>query len=84
MSGAPAERLRWRCRRGLLELDLLLDGFMSQGYDALDILEAASFEALLALPDPLLLRYLLGLESPEDQGQARVIAHIRRTARTSA
>ncbi|MGE0082395.1 MAG: succinate dehydrogenase assembly factor 2 [Thiohalomonadaceae bacterium] len=78
------ERLRWRCRRGLLELDLLLEAFLRQGYAALDTRETAAFEALLDLPDPQLLRYLLGLESPDDQGWVRVIAHIRRAALPSA
>ncbi len=75
-----AERLRWRCRRGLLELDLLLENFMAHGYGQLDAQEAAAFEALLMLPDPQLLRYLLGQDTPKDQGQARVVVHIRHTA----
>lgn len=83
MSRVPAH-LRWRCRRGLLELDLLLGAFLNHGYGTLDAAEAAVFENLLALPDPQLLRYLLGLEFPADQGWARVIAHIRRTARDPA
>ena len=77
---ADTERLRWRCRRGLLELDLLLEGFLARGHGQLDPDEAAAFEALLTLPDPQLLRYLLGQDTPEDQGQARVVAHIRHTA----
>lgn len=79
MSSVPA-RLRWRCRRGLLELDLLLEAFLHEGYADLAPDEAAAFEALLGLPDPQLLRYLLGLESPDDQGWVRVIARIRRAA----
>ncbi|MFA5531626.1 MAG: succinate dehydrogenase assembly factor 2 [Thiohalomonadaceae bacterium] len=76
-------RLRWRCRRGLLELDLLLDAFLNHGYACLDDNDVAAFEALLELPDPQLLRYLLGLEAPDDQGWVRVIAHIRRAALAS-
>jgi antitoxin CptB len=73
------DRLRWRCRRGLLELDLLLEGFLAHGHAHLTAEEGVAFESLLALPDPLLLRYLLGQDTPEDQGQARVVAHIRHT-----
>lgn len=45
------ERLRWRCRRGLLELDLVLDRFMDEHYEQLDQAKRRQFEALLDLPD---------------------------------
>ena len=45
------DRLRWRCRRGLLELDLVLTRFLDQGYAELDAREREVFVALLAHAD---------------------------------
>ena len=45
------ERARWRCRRGLLELDIILQRFMDQYYAQLDEQGLEQFERLLALPD---------------------------------
>ena len=45
------DRLRWRCRRGLLELDLVLTRFLAQGYTDLDARQREVFVALLAHAD---------------------------------
>ncbi|NBQ69472.1 MAG: succinate dehydrogenase assembly factor 2 [Nitrosomonadaceae bacterium] len=45
------ERARWRCRRGLLELDIILQRFMDQHYAQLDQQGLEQFERLLSLPD---------------------------------
>jgi len=45
------ERARWRCRRGLLELDIVLQRFMDQYYTQLNESGLGQFERLLALPD---------------------------------
>lgn len=45
------ERLRWRCRRGMLELDLLLQRFLEQYASQLDEAQLKMFETLLSLPD---------------------------------
>jgi len=45
------ERARWRCRRGLLELDIVLQRFMDEYYAGLDEAELRQFETLLDLPD---------------------------------
>lgn len=45
------ERARWRCRRGLLELDIVLQRFMDQHYSQLNEDGHLQFERLLALPD---------------------------------
>ena len=45
------ERAHWRCRRGLLELDIVLQRFMDQYYTQLDESGLEQFERLLALPD---------------------------------
>jgi antitoxin CptB len=46
-----SRRLAWRCRRGMLELDILLQRFVSKQFDALSLAELTAFDAMLALPD---------------------------------
>jgi antitoxin CptB len=48
---AEQRRFAWRCRRGLLELDIVLQDFVQHQYDALTLAELQVFDALLALPD---------------------------------
>ncbi|HKX53041.1 MAG TPA: succinate dehydrogenase assembly factor 2 [Nitrosospira sp.] len=45
------ERTRWRCRRGLLELDIVLQRFMDEHYATLDEAGLQQFETLLDFPD---------------------------------
>ena len=51
MNSKAFERARWRCRRGMLELDIILQRFMSVYYSRLSFDEMAQFEQLLSLPD---------------------------------
>ncbi|HET7634078.1 MAG TPA: succinate dehydrogenase assembly factor 2 [Burkholderiales bacterium] len=44
-------RLRWRCRRGMLELDLALDRFLERYGAALSADQRATFEEVLDYPD---------------------------------
>ncbi|MCC6302587.1 MAG: succinate dehydrogenase assembly factor 2 [Gammaproteobacteria bacterium] len=85
MSGAPEPareraRLRWQCRRGMRELDLLLQGFLDHAYDDAPGAERAAFQRLLDYPDPLLLEYLLGSLAPGDREIRDVIVKIRGAA----
>ncbi|MEO8331305.1 MAG: succinate dehydrogenase assembly factor 2 [Gallionella sp.] len=45
------ERVRWRSRRGLLELDIVLGRFIEKYYAQLDEAERLAFEELLDMPD---------------------------------
>lgn len=45
------ERIRWRCRRGLLELDIILQRFVDEHYAKLDETGLRQFETLLDLSD---------------------------------
>lgn len=73
-------RLYWQCRRGMLELDSLLQGFFKYHVDSLSQEEISAFEALLKSPDDLLLEYLMGRLIPVDTGMADVVAKIRQSA----
>ena len=56
-------RLRYRCRRGLLELDTLLARFIdSPQFTQLSPTQCQAFEVFLDEPDPQLLTWLLGQE----------------------
>jgi antitoxin CptB len=55
----------WRCRRGMKELDVLLERFARQHYGSASPGHRRAFERLLELPDPLLVDLLLG---PPGQG----------------
>ncbi|MGE0384709.1 MAG: succinate dehydrogenase assembly factor 2 [Gammaproteobacteria bacterium] len=45
-------RIRWRCRRGMKELDVLFTAFVDRCYDALSDPEREAFERLLDTADP--------------------------------
>jgi len=57
-------RLRWQCRRGLLELDVLFIHFLEQYYSALNETEKGAFQRLLEQPDQTLLSWLQGQQEP--------------------
>lgn len=80
MSKNSLHRLRWRCRRGLLELDLLLGNFLETSHESISDEEKQAFEALLYYSDPELWRYCLGEETHPDPVTANVIAKIRHAA----
>lgn len=60
------DQIRWRCRRGVLELDVILTRFLEQKYDGLSEDELIKFYALLELPDPLLQQWLIYGEMPDE------------------
>ena len=57
-------RLRWQCRRGLLELDILFVRFLERHYSALNTDEQNAFQKLLEQPDQTLLAWLQGQQEP--------------------
>jgi antitoxin CptB len=60
------ERLKWRSRRGLLELDLVFERFWKGAGATLTEGEAAALERLLAMPDNDLLDLVMGrIENPD-------------------
>ena len=60
-------RLRWACRRGMLELDVLFMPFVEEAYDALSAEKKAIFERLLECQDPELFAWFMGHETCEDE-----------------
>ena len=54
------ERVRWRCRRGLLELDIVLGRFIEKHYAGLDEAQQIAFDVLLDMPDTELWDMIVG------------------------
>ena len=54
------KRLRWRCRRGMRELDVLLERYLAERWPSAPPARRAAFRALLELPDPELAALCLG------------------------
>jgi antitoxin CptB len=70
-------RLRWRSRRGLLELDVVLKDFLDHRYVDLTPAEQVAFEQLLATPDETLMAYVQGSRNPADKELMQIVSKIR-------
>jgi antitoxin CptB len=80
---AARNRLKWRCRRGLLENDLLLERFFRHHEAALTRPQAEAIEALMELPDNDLLDLLLSrtqLQGPLDRAEVHDVLGLMRPA----
>ena len=77
IAAADLRRLRWRCRRGLLENDLMLARFLERHGDGLDDARLAALNALLAFGDNDLWDLLSGRVACSDSRLAPVVAMIR-------
>ena len=60
-------KLKWACRRGMLELDMLFIPFVDEAYDNLSVSQQITFERLLTCQDPELFAWFMGHEICEDQ-----------------
>jgi antitoxin CptB len=74
------QRLLWSCRRGMLELDILFNDFVSLRYDSLQPNDQQAFNQLLDYPDAVLFDLLMGKSVAADEGIASVIEQIRSVA----
>jgi antitoxin CptB len=75
------QRLRWQCRRGMLELDLLLTGFLETGYQDLDEKAQRAFVRLLGYQDQILHDWLIGQAVAADRELRDLVTRIRDAAR---
>jgi antitoxin CptB len=81
-------KLRWRCRRGLLENDLFVERFFSRHASGLTVAQANGLEILMDLSDNDLLDLLLGrkpLSAELDQGSvSQVLGMLREPPRVDS
>ncbi|MCH1423806.1 succinate dehydrogenase assembly factor 2 [Burkholderiales bacterium] len=72
------DRLRWSCRRGLLELDLVLQRFLREEYPLLGDEQKQTFSRLLGLPDNDLLDLAMGRADTTDEAFGEIVQLMRK------
>ncbi len=77
-------KLKWHCRRGMRELDLLLEGFLEQRFQTLSPADRDGFERLLDCRNEDLMDWLMEGGTPEDEQLASVVRQIRERATPDA
>ena len=70
-------RLLWRCRRGIKEMDIVLQDFIKDSYDELNNKNKSAFSKLLEEQDLDFLNWILGKDKPEDTALIEIIKKIR-------
>ena len=68
-------KLRWRCRRGLLENDLFIEKFFSRHESGLTVRQAEALGVLMELSDNDLLDLLLGRKPPQSDLASDTVSH---------
>lgn len=81
MLSHPA-KLEWACRRGMLELDVLLGNFLKEAYPSLTTDDKILFIKLLNSSDPELFAWIMGHETPADDSVIKITDMIRSHARS--
>lgn len=76
-------KIKWACRRGMLELDVLFEPFVDEAYDALDMQNKAAFQRLLTCEDPDLFAWFMGHEKCQDEELAAMVKLILNRVRAS-
>ena len=74
---AELDRIRWHCRRGMLELDLVLTRFLERDFASLPPEQREAFAVLLEHPDDVLWDLVCGRIRPEAGAAAAVVRRLR-------
>ncbi len=72
----PPGQLSWRCRRGMKELDLVLQRWLEQRYPRATPDERALFARFVELPDPEIAGFLFGHAIPADPAIGALVAQL--------
>lgn len=81
-SNEKSARLRWCCRRGMLELDMILLPFFEAVYPTLGSEQQAQFEQLLTCEDQDLFSWLLGYTACKNKNLANIVKVIHEHAQS--
>lgn len=73
---ATTSRLRWRCRRGMRELDTLLERWLAECWPSADSSDRARFERLLDCEDDQLWNWCMGRSRPDDPNLATIVDQV--------
>lgn len=71
--------LRWRCRRGMLELDIILNEFLDKSYNNITEQQRELFDQMLDYPDQLLFDLFLANIQSSDKGISELVTTIRQS-----
>ena len=71
--------LRWRCRRGMLELDILLNDFLDKSYEKITTQQKITLDQMLDYPDQLLFDLFLGHMQSSDNSVSDLVQAIRQS-----
>ena len=71
------KKLAWQCRRGMLELDVILIPFLEKHFADLSSVQQDRFEQLLNEADPDLYTWIMGYGHPEKASQLEIVNIIR-------
>ena len=74
------ERLRWRCRRGLLELDLVLASFLDKYFATLSHEQREAFCSLLDYADNDLWDIITAKREVDEAYASQVVSLLRRVS----
>lgn len=74
---AELRRLRWKCRRGMRELDQLLARYLDREWLGSSEAQRGVFLRLLATEDDKLWYWFMGHDSPTDAALDALVQHIR-------
>jgi antitoxin CptB len=74
-------RMRWAARRGMLELDLMLEPFVSARYAQLDETDRHRFQQLMLCEDQDLFAWLMLRGAPDDEELTGIVSQIRHFTR---
>lgn len=75
--GSELRRLRWRCRRGMRELDQLLERYLDRRWRQASEAERGVFRRLLDCEDDRLWRWFLGYDPADDVELQSLVDTIR-------
>ncbi|AKH69499.1 hypothetical protein IMCC21906_01824 [Spongiibacter sp. IMCC21906] len=76
LSESEFKRIRWACRRGMLELDLMMVPYVEDRFATLSEEDQHRFVRLLECEDTELFKWFLGKDSPEDPEHALIVNDI--------
>lgn len=74
---AELRRLRWRCRRGMRELDQLLERYLERAWRQAPTAERGVFLRLLDCEDDKLWQWFMGYERSPDDALQQLVERIR-------
>ena len=71
-------RLRWLCRRGMKELDVLMTRYLDEQYEQASEMDQQHFVELLNWQDPELFSAMVGRTTADDEQMQQFIDKLRR------